>query len=93
MKILMTKYVINQAKTATLVGILNVGVLGVAIMSSQIWLKGEARINAVGIVGAALNILMYGSPLAAMVSISCFLQFPSKHLCISLFNINVRFVR
>lgn len=49
-------------------GILDVGTLAAAIIATQVALEGEARTNAVGIMGAALNILMYGSPLAAMVS-------------------------
>ncbi|KAI9113783.1 hypothetical protein K1719_015034 [Acacia pycnantha] len=58
----------RRAKTAIVVGILNVGVLGVTIISSQIWLKGEARTDTVGIMGPALNILLYGSPQAAMAA-------------------------
>lgn len=55
-------------KTATLAGILDVGMLAAAIVVTQLALEGEVRINAVGIMGAGLNIVMYGSPLAAMVS-------------------------
>ncbi|RYR30882.1 hypothetical protein Ahy_B01g055666 [Arachis hypogaea] len=33
---------------------------------TQLALEGVTRINAVGFMGAAFNILMYGSPLAAM---------------------------
>ena len=57
-----------QVKTAIVAGILDVGILATAIVVTQLALEGEARINAVGIMGAGLNIVMYGSPLAAMVS-------------------------
>ncbi|QHO06801.1 bidirectional sugar transporter SWEET17 isoform X2 [Arachis ipaensis] len=56
-----------KIKSAIVAGILDVGVLGAAILTSEIALKGEARTNAVGVMGAGLNILMYASPLAAMV--------------------------
>ncbi|KAL4380964.1 hypothetical protein AHAS_Ahas04G0086100 [Arachis hypogaea] len=55
-----------KIKSAIMAGILDVGVLGAAILTSEIALKGEARTNAVGVMGAGLNILMYASPLAAM---------------------------
>ncbi|XP_028752121.1 bidirectional sugar transporter SWEET17-like [Neltuma alba] len=55
-----------RAKTGILFGLLDVGFLGVAIVFTQIALHGEVRIDVVGIMGAALNILMYGSPLAAL---------------------------
>ncbi|XP_058212491.1 bidirectional sugar transporter SWEET17-like [Rhododendron vialii] len=56
----------TRAKTAILVGILDVGFLAVAIMVTQLALKGDNRIDAMGIMGAGLNIIMYASPLAAM---------------------------
>jgi len=55
-------------KTAILAGILDVVILAAAVITTQLALEGEARSGAVGIMGAALNILMYGSPLAVMVS-------------------------
>lgn len=58
------KYI--KAKTTILAGILNVGFFGMAILATQLALEGEARMNAIGVVGAGLNIIMYGSPLAAM---------------------------
>lgn len=48
------------------------GVLGAAVVATQLALEGEARSGAVGIMGAALNILMYASPLAVMVSFFIF---------------------
>ena len=67
--------VILQTRTGILVGILDVGFFGVAVMATQLALRGESRINAVGIMGAGLNIVMYGSPLAAMVSSSSLATF------------------
>ncbi|QHO37974.1 Bidirectional sugar transporter [Arachis hypogaea] len=58
-----------KIKSAIMAGILDVGVLGAAILTSEIALKGEARTNAVGVMGAGLNILMYASPLAAMKTV------------------------
>ncbi|KAK4269067.1 hypothetical protein QN277_022272 [Acacia crassicarpa] len=55
-----------RAKTGILVGILDVGFFGVALIFTQIALHSEVRIDVVGIMGAALNILMYGSPLSAL---------------------------
>lgn len=54
-------------KTAIVAGILDVGFLGAAVVTTQLALQGEARSGAVGIMGAGLNILMYGSPLVVMV--------------------------
>ncbi|OIW21625.1 hypothetical protein TanjilG_06783 [Lupinus angustifolius] len=56
-----------RIKTVILAGIMDVVMLGAAIGVTQLAMKGEGRINAVGIMGAGLNIVMYGSPLAAMV--------------------------
>ncbi|KAI9119869.1 hypothetical protein K1719_009258 [Acacia pycnantha] len=55
-----------RAKTGILVGILDVGFFGVAVIFTQIALHGKVRIDVVGIMGAVLNILMYGSPLSAL---------------------------
>lgn len=54
-------------KTAIVAGILDVGFLGAAVVTTQLALQGEGRSGAVGIMGAGLNILMYGSPLVVMV--------------------------
>lgn len=59
----------EQGKTLLLVGILDVGFLVAAILAMQLLLRdGNTRINVLGVLCAGLNILMYGSPLAAMVS-------------------------
>ncbi|KAK9287778.1 hypothetical protein L1049_016218 [Liquidambar formosana] len=55
-----------KAKTAVLVGILDVGCLAAAILVTRLALQGDVRIDAIGFMCAGLNIVMYGSPLAAM---------------------------
>ena len=45
------------------------GFLAAAILVTGLALKGEVQIDATGVMCAGLNIIMYGSPLAAMVSI------------------------
>uniref|UniRef100_A0A5B6ZE02 Bidirectional sugar transporter SWEET n=2 Tax=Davidia involucrata TaxID=16924 RepID=A0A5B6ZE02_DAVIN len=55
-----------RAKTSILVAILDVGLLAVAIVVTRLALRGDIRIDAIGFMCAALNIVMYGSPLAAM---------------------------
>ena len=81
---------ILQTKTGILVGILDVGFFGVAVVATQLALKGESRVNAVGIMGAGLNIVMYGSPLAAMVSGSSLATFShiTTHILFHLINKN-----
>ncbi|TYI61740.1 hypothetical protein E1A91_D10G194900v1 [Gossypium mustelinum] len=56
-----------RVKTGILVGILNVGFLAAAILVTHLALEGDTRIDAIGFMCAGLNIIMYGSPLAAMV--------------------------
>ncbi|CAL1397254.1 unnamed protein product [Linum trigynum] len=58
-----------KVKTGTLVGILNVGFLAAATVVTWLALEGEARIDAIGFISSALNIVMYGSPLAAMKTV------------------------
>ncbi|KAK6930184.1 SWEET sugar transporter [Dillenia turbinata] len=58
-----------RAKTAILVAILDIGFLAAAILVTRLALTGDARINAVGYICAGLNIVMYGSPLAAMKTV------------------------
>ncbi|KAB1213969.1 Bidirectional sugar transporter SWEET17, partial [Morella rubra] len=53
-----------KVKTAILVGILDVCFLAAAVLVTQLALQGETRIDAVGFLGAGLNIVMYSSPLA-----------------------------
>uniref|UniRef100_A0A7N2N8H2 Bidirectional sugar transporter SWEET n=1 Tax=Quercus lobata TaxID=97700 RepID=A0A7N2N8H2_QUELO len=56
----------SRAKTAILFGILDVGFLAAAVLVAQLVLQRETRIDAIGFLCAGLNIIMYGSPLAAM---------------------------
>ncbi|KAE8734172.1 Bidirectional sugar transporter SWEET17 [Hibiscus syriacus] len=58
----------TRVKTGILVGIVDVGFLAAAIVVTQFALEGETRIGAIGFMGCGLNIIMYGSPLPAMVS-------------------------
>ncbi|KAF9622223.1 hypothetical protein IFM89_030081 [Coptis chinensis] len=56
-----------KAKTAILAGVLDVGFLLAAVLITGFMLEGDLRIDIIGLVSAGLNIVMYGSPLAAMV--------------------------
>ncbi|KAK6913756.1 SWEET sugar transporter [Dillenia turbinata] len=58
-----------RAKTATLVATLDIGFLAAAILVSRLALTGDACMNAMGYICAGLNIVMYGSPLAAMKTV------------------------
>ncbi|KAK8571995.1 hypothetical protein V6N13_047622 [Hibiscus sabdariffa] len=58
-----------RVKTGILVGVLDVGFLAAAIVVTQLALEGETRIGAIGLMGSGLNIIMYGSPLAAMKTV------------------------
>ncbi|GMI80113.1 hypothetical protein like AT4G15920 [Hibiscus trionum] len=58
-----------RVKTGILVGILDVGFLAAAILVTRLALEGESRIDAIGFMCAGLNIIMYGSPLAAMKTV------------------------
>nr|QHT64216.1 sugar efflux transporter 17 [Litchi chinensis] len=58
-----------RGKASVLVGILDVGTLAAAILVTRLALKGQARIDAIGIMCAGLNIIMYASPLSAMRSV------------------------
>ncbi|XP_016696125.1 bidirectional sugar transporter SWEET17 isoform X2 [Gossypium hirsutum] len=64
-----------KLKTGVLVGILNVGFVASAIVVTQLALESETQIGAIGLMCSGLNIIMYGSPLAAMVpnGIGCLL--------------------
>ncbi|KAG6430382.1 hypothetical protein SASPL_108447 [Salvia splendens] len=56
-----------KAKTAILFGVIDVGFLVAAVLATYLALQGDARIDAIGFISSALNIVMYASPLAAMV--------------------------
>ncbi|KAL8540907.1 hypothetical protein ACS0TY_002237 [Phlomoides rotata] len=52
--------------TAIMCGVLDVGFFGTAVLVTYLLLNGDMRINAVGFIASALNIIMYASPLSAM---------------------------
>ncbi|KAE9458967.1 hypothetical protein C3L33_09131, partial [Rhododendron williamsianum] len=56
-----------KANTAILAGILDVGFAVAAILVTHFFVRGDLRIDMIGFLCAGLNIVMYGSPLAAMV--------------------------
>ncbi|XP_024027055.1 bidirectional sugar transporter SWEET17-like [Morus notabilis] len=58
-----------RVKTIVLVGILDVGFLAATFLVAQLVLQGEMRINTIGFLSAALNVIMYVSPLAAMKTV------------------------
>ncbi|KAI3448551.1 hypothetical protein Pfo_005216 [Paulownia fortunei] len=59
----------KRAKTAIMFAVLNVGFLAAAVSLTYLLLHGEMRIDAVGFMSSGLNIIMYGSPLAAMKTV------------------------
>ncbi|KAI3755179.1 hypothetical protein L1987_54974 [Smallanthus sonchifolius] len=56
----------TRAKTAKIAGIVDVMVFVGAVVVTQFGMEGEMRINVIGFMGAALNIVMYASPLSVM---------------------------
>ncbi|XP_058224062.1 bidirectional sugar transporter SWEET17-like [Rhododendron vialii] len=58
-----------KAKTAILAGILDVGFAVAAILVTHFAAPGDLRIDVIGFLCASLNIVMYGSPLAAMKTV------------------------
>ncbi|GMY27767.1 bidirectional sugar transporter SWEET17 isoform X2 [Fagus crenata] len=56
----------SKAKTAILFGILDVGFVAAAILVTWFALQRQTCIDVMGFLCAGLNIIMYGSPLAAM---------------------------
>ena len=57
-----------QGRTLILAVILDVAISAVAVVTTQLALQREAHGGVVGVMGAGLNIVMYFSPLSAMVS-------------------------
>ncbi|XP_031281688.1 bidirectional sugar transporter SWEET17-like [Pistacia vera] len=55
-----------KAKTALLVGLLDVGFPAAAILIIELLLHGEMKIDVLGFICAVLSIIMFGSPLVAM---------------------------
>jgi solute carrier family 50 protein (sugar transporter) len=59
-----------QLKTTKLAAALNIGGFGVVFAVTTLAISElELRIMVIGMICACLNVLMYGSPLAAMVRI------------------------
>ncbi|KAK6233211.1 hypothetical protein SCA6_003284 [Theobroma cacao] len=58
-----------RAKTGMLFGLLDVGFPAATVLATQLILKGDLRIDVIGFLCAGLNIVMYGSPLAAMKTV------------------------
>ncbi|CAI9103442.1 OLC1v1001926C4 [Oldenlandia corymbosa var. corymbosa] len=58
-----------KKKIGVLAGILDVGFFVAAISVAQFVLTGDARIDVIGFMCSGLNIVMYGSPLAAMKTV------------------------
>ncbi|XP_055814923.1 bidirectional sugar transporter SWEET17-like [Solanum dulcamara] len=56
-------------RTAILVGVLNVVLIGTAILLAHFLLHGQMRINVIGFLSTALNIMMYISPLGVMKTV------------------------
>ena len=60
-----------QVKTAKLAAALDIGGFGVVFAATTFAINElDLRIMVIGMICACLNVLMYGSPLAAMVSFS-----------------------
>ncbi|KAH9616469.1 hypothetical protein KSS87_014963 [Heliosperma pusillum] len=62
-------------KTAILVGLLDIAFFGASVVVPKLALEGRQQVDALGFICAGLNVVMYGSPLAAMVpnGIGCLL--------------------
>ncbi|CAO2821996.1 unnamed protein product [Amaranthus hypochondriacus] len=58
-----------KVKTWSLVGILNIGFLGAAIVVPKLALQAPQQVDALGFLCSGLNIVMYASPLAAMKTV------------------------
>nr|XP_018676040.1 PREDICTED: bidirectional sugar transporter SWEET16 isoform X3 [Musa acuminata subsp. malaccensis] len=56
-----------KAKTAVLVAALDVGFFGAVALVTRLAVHGSSRVVVIGFVCAFLNVLMYGSPLCAMI--------------------------
>lgn len=66
--LIMSFVVCSKAKTAVLVAALDVGFLGAVVLVTSLAVHGSLRVMVIGTICACLNVFMYGSPLAAMVS-------------------------
>nr|QIE48606.1 sugar transporter SWEET17 [Jasminum sambac] len=59
----------KKGETAIVAAILDIGFLAAAVLGTRFLLEGEMRIDVTGFMCSGLNIIMYGSPLAAMRSV------------------------
>ncbi|KAG6434283.1 hypothetical protein SASPL_105907 [Salvia splendens] len=59
----------KRVRTAIVVGILNVGFLAATLLATYFLLEIDLRIDAIGFISSGLNILMYASPLSAMLRV------------------------
>ncbi|KAL8545522.1 hypothetical protein ACS0TY_005612 [Phlomoides rotata] len=59
----------KRARTAILVGILDVGLLGAALSVTYLMMEGGLRVDAIGLISSGLNIIMYAAPLSAMKNV------------------------
>lgn len=83
-------YSFVQIKTAKLATALDIGGFGVVFAATTFAIRElDLRIMVIGMICACLNVLMYGSPLAAMVSF--FLKYLSTIIKIILFPFSIRF--
>ncbi|KAL3843502.1 hypothetical protein ACJIZ3_000905 [Penstemon smallii] len=57
---------LKRGRTALMFVVVNIGVFAAAVCITYFAMGGETRIDAIGYMASALNIIMYGSPLAAM---------------------------
>nr|QBZ28512.1 bidirectional sugar transporter SWEET17 [Dianthus spiculifolius] len=58
-----------KVKTGILVGFLDIAFFAAAIVVPKLALQGRQQIDALGFICAGLNVVMYGSPLAAMKTV------------------------
>ncbi|KAG5626055.1 hypothetical protein H5410_011273 [Solanum commersonii] len=59
----------RRTKTASLAGVLNVGILGTILLLGQLLLHGQMRINVIGFLTAGLTIIMYSSPFGVVKTV------------------------
>lgn len=59
----------SRMQTLAMVGIVNVGFSGAAIVVPKLALQGLHQVDALGFICAGLNIVMYASPLSAMKTV------------------------
>ncbi|XP_074307230.1 bidirectional sugar transporter SWEET17 isoform X2 [Silene latifolia] len=58
-----------KIKTAVLVGLLDIAFFAASVVVPKLALEGRQQVDALGFICAGLNVVMYGSPLAAMKTV------------------------